>query len=93
MLASKKVYNYKDDSLFYKMGSWQRQRDPASADDAQEIADDIVQSITPDEFKKSLTAKLMGFAGLAKGSESVPLPQFGNTLPRTYYTSIKKKGE
>jgi hypothetical protein len=99
MLASKKVYNYKDDSmarydnLFNALSPWARSNNPARGDDAQEIADDIVQSITPDEFKKSLTAKLMGFAGLAKGSESVPLPQFGNTLPRTYYTSIKKKGE
>ena len=90
MLASKKVYNEGDGNLFYKMGNWQRQRDPAVADDAQEQADDIVASITPDEFKKSLVAKLMSFAGLSKGSESVPLPQFGNTLPRTYYTRANK---
>jgi regulation of enolase protein 1 (concanavalin A-like superfamily) len=94
MLASKKVYNAPDTygNLFHKMGSWARSRNPAEADDAQEQADDIVASITPDEFKKSLVAKLMSFAGLAKGSESVPLPQFGKTLPRTYYTRANKKG-
>jgi len=94
MLASKKVYNAPDTygNLFHKMGSWARSRNPAEADDAQEKADDIVASITPDEFKKSLVAKLMSFAGLAKGSESVPLPQFGKTLPRTYYTRANKKG-
>jgi hypothetical protein len=53
---------------------------------------DIVAKITPDEFKKSLVAKLMSFAGLAKGTESVPLPQFGKTLPNRYYTRANKKG-
>ena len=91
MLASKKVYNT-DDNLFYKMGSWQRSHDPAAADDAQEQADDLVQTITPDEFKKSLVARIMSFAGLSKGSESVALPQFSKTLPRTYYTRANKKG-
>jgi hypothetical protein len=96
MLASKKVYNADDcGNLFYKMGNWQRSRDPATADDAQEKADDIVAEITADEFKKSLVARLMGFAGLSKGTESVPLPQFGKTLPRTYYTRSNnpEKGE
>jgi hypothetical protein len=96
MLASKKVYNHDTyNNLFYKLSGWARSRNPAEADDAQERADDIVASITPDEFKKSLVAKLMSFAGLAKGSESVPLPQFSNTLPRTYYTRSNnpEKGE
>jgi hypothetical protein len=89
MLASKKVYNHDTyENLFYKMGGWSRSRNPSEADDAQEIADGIVDSITPDEFKKSLVAKLMSFAGLSKGSESVPLPQFSKTLPNTYYTRI-----
>jgi hypothetical protein len=92
MLASKKVYNT-DGDLFYKMGNWYRQREPAAADDAQEKADDIVQTITADEFKKSLIARLMGFAGLSKGTESVPLPQFSKTLPRTYYTRANKRKE
>ena len=91
MLASKKVYNA-DDNLFNKMSGWYKQRDPSAADDAKEKADDIVQTITPDEFKKSLVARLMSFAGLAKGTQSVALPQFGKTLPRTYYTRANKKG-
>jgi hypothetical protein len=92
MLASKKVYNHDSANLFYKMGHWHRQRDPASADDAQEKADDLVAEITADEFKKSLVARLMSFAGLSKGTQSVALPQFSKTLPRTYYTLINKKG-
>lgn len=89
MLASKKVYNVTD-RLFYDTSSWARQRDPAKADDAQEKIDDIVATITPEEFKKSLVARLLSFAGLTKGSKSVPLPQFANTLPRTYYTVANK---
>lgn len=91
MLASKKVYNHNDGNLFYKMGNWQRQQNPAAADDAQEQADDIVQTITPDEFKKSLVARIMSFAGLSKGTESVALPQFDKTLPRTYYTRANQR--
>jgi hypothetical protein len=86
MLASKKVYNADDGNLFHKFSSWARSRNPADADDAKEKADDIVAGITPEEFKKSLIARLMSFAGLSKGSDSIPLPQFANTLPRTYYT-------
>ena len=92
MLASKKVYNA-DDNLFNKMSGWYKQRDPSAADDAKEKADDIVQTITPDEFKKSLVARLMSFAGLSKGTQSVALPQFGKTLPRTYYTRANKRKE
>lgn len=89
MLASKKVYNT-NERLFYDTSSWARQRDPAKADDAGEQIYDIVNSITPEEFKTSLVNRLISFAGLSKGSKSVPLPQFANTLPRTYYTSINK---
>jgi hypothetical protein len=94
MQASKKVYNHDTYvNLFYRLSGWARSRNPAEADDAQEKADDIVATITAEEFKKSLTARLMGFAGLSKGSESVPLPQFGKTLPRTYYTRANKRKE
>jgi hypothetical protein len=93
MLASKKVYNHDSANLFYKMGNWQRQRDPAAADDAQEQAADLVDTITADEFKKSLVARLMSFAGLSKGTQSIALPQFSSTLPRTYYTRANKRKE
>jgi len=92
MLASKKVYNEHSGNLFHKMSGWARSRNPAEADDAQEKADDIVQAITADEFKKSLVARLMSFAGLSKGTDSIALPQFDKTLPRTYYTRANKKG-
>lgn len=90
MLASKKVYNT-NERLFYKTRSWNRSQNPAEADDANEQINDIVATITPEEFKKSLVARLLSFAGLTKGSKSVPLPQFANTLPRTYYTSRTDK--
>jgi hypothetical protein len=99
MLASKKVYNvgsegrFDKGSLFYKMSHWQRGRNPAEADDAREKADDIVAEVTADEFKKSLVARLMSFAGLSKGTQSIALPQFSKTLPRTYYTRANKRKE
>jgi hypothetical protein len=98
MLANKKIYNYGDarfGDLYYKVGNWHRGQHPDQADDAQEIIEDIVQAVAADEFKKSLVARLMSFAGLSKGSESVPLPQFSKTLPNTYYTRSNnpKEGE
>ena len=94
MLANKKIYNYGDSrfgDLYYKTSNWHRNNSPAEADDAQEAIDDIVQSVTADEFKKSLVARLMSFAGLSKGTKSVPLPQFGKTLPNSYYTRSTDK--
>jgi hypothetical protein len=85
MLVSKKVYNH-DDNLFYKVRGYYGRTNPDEQSDAQEKIDDIADAITPEEFKKSLVARIMGFAGLSKGTKSVALPQFANTLPRSYYT-------
>jgi hypothetical protein len=90
MLASKKVYNH-DHSLFWKAkGRYYGANDPAEKADAQETIDDIIEAITPDEFKKSLVARIISFANLSKGTKSVPLPQFSNTLPRVYYVEANK---
>lgn len=90
MLVSKKVYAHGDGNLFYKVRGYYGNQHPDAKADAQEQIDDITDSITPEEFKKSLIARLMSFAGLSKGSNSVALPQFANTLPRTYYTVANK---
>ena len=91
MLVSKKVYAEQDGNLFYKArGYWGGSSNPSDRADAQEQIDDIADAVTPEEFKKSLIARLMGFAGLSKGSQSVALPQFASTLPRTYYTVANK---
>lgn len=86
MLVSKKVYAEQDGNLFYKARGHWGSKNPSDKADAQEQIDDITDGITPEEFKKSLITRLMSFAGLSKGSQSVALPQFANTLPRTYYT-------
>jgi hypothetical protein len=86
MLVSKKVYAHGEGNLFYKVRGYYGSSNPSDKADAQEQIDDIADSITPEEFKKSLVTRIMGFAGLSKGSQSVALPQFANTLPRTYYT-------
>ena len=89
MLASKRVHNH-DDNLFYKARGYWGSKDPAEKADAEEAIRDIIRSITPDEFKKSLVARILSYADLTKGTKSVALPQFGNTLPRTYYTVANK---
>jgi hypothetical protein len=72
--------------LFYKVRGYFGGNNPSDKADAQEQIDDIADAVTPEEFKKSLITRLMGFAGLSKGTRSVALPQFANALPRTYYT-------
>lgn len=91
MLASKRIWNHDNGNgnrLFYQArgNSWYTRNDPSSQADAQEKIADLVESITPEEFKTSLVNTLMKFANLSKGSEFIALPQFANTLPRTYYT-------
>ena len=89
MLVSKKVFAVDDGRVFY----YSRQHynhDPARQADAIEQIEDITDAVTPEEFKKSLIARIMSFANLSKGSQSVALPQFANTLPRTYYTVANK---
>jgi len=84
MLASKKVYAT-DYRLFWKTRSYYGNKNPSEKADAVEQMEDIMNSITPDEFKKSLVTRLMKYAQLSKGSQSVALPQFSNKLPRTYF--------
>lgn len=88
MLASKKIYQ-RDGQLFWKAKSYYGGRNPADMADAKEQIQDIINSITPDEHKKSLITRLMKYANLGSGSESVALPQFANELPRTYYVCKK----
>jgi hypothetical protein len=90
MLVSKKVYAIDDGRIFYKLRGYYGRTNPDEQSDAQEQVNDIADSVTPDEFKKSLLARIMSFAGMSKGSQSVALPQFANTLPRTYYTVANK---
>jgi hypothetical protein len=85
MLVSKKVYNH-DDNLFYKYGGMARTRDPAEQPMPKRKIDDIVDASPPRSSRSPWLLGIMSFAGLSKGTKSVPLPQFANTLPRTYYT-------
>jgi hypothetical protein len=85
-LASKRIYatNHK---LLYR--SWNA--NPSEEADKREAQEDIIANITPEEFKESLVNTLLRIAGLEKGSSSVALPQFANTLPRSYYITAKGK--
>ena len=90
MLVSKRSYAA-DGGRALSRGyrSWYRSSNPAEADDAREAVEDIMNSITPDEFKKSLVTRLLTFANLKEGTRFVALPQFANTLPRRYYTTTR----
>jgi hypothetical protein len=84
MLASKKIYNT-DSRVLWLVGGYYGSKNPSEQADAQEKIDDIVNAITPDEFKKSLIHRLMKYTNLSKGSDKVALPQFSNTLPNRFH--------
>ena len=95
MLASKRIYN--DDNgqgcrLFYaaRGNSWYTRNEPDAQAKAEAKIAEIVDAITPEDFKTSLVQTLMKFAGLAQGSEFVPLPQFPDKLPNRFY--LYRKG-
>lgn len=85
MLASKRIYNEGNGSLFWKAQGYYGTKHPDEKADAQEKINDIIDAITPDEHKKSLTTRLMKYANLSKGSQKVALPQFSNTLPNRFH--------
>ena len=80
VLASKRVYNVNQRLLY---GGWNS--NPSDEADKREQAEDIAHELTPEEFKESLTNKLLTLANINKGSNYVPIGQFPNALPRTYY--------
>jgi hypothetical protein len=83
MLASKKVYNI-EQRLFWTAHGYYGSKNPDEKEQAQGKIDEIVDTITPDELKKSLIHRLMKYTNLTKGSQKVALPQFSNTLPNTF---------
>jgi hypothetical protein len=100
MLASKRVWNDVGDGsrgndgsrlLYAAQGNnWYTQNDPNAQAKAQDKIAEIVDAITPEDFKTSLVQTLMKFAGLAQGSDFVPLPQFPDKLPNRFY--LYRKG-
>ena len=94
MLASKRIWNDGSDGsrlLYAAQGnSWYTRNDPDAQAKAQTKIAEIVDAITPEDFKTSLVQTLMKFAGLAQGSDFVPLPQFPDKLPNRFY--LYRKG-
>lgn len=85
MLASKKIYNVHGSRLFWQVGGYYGSKNPYEKEQAGAKINEIINSITPEEHKKSLTTRLMKYAHLGKGSQKIALPQFSNTLPRTFH--------
>ena len=84
MLASKKIYNIDHGRLFWSAQGYYGTRHPSEKADAEEKIAEIIEAVTPDEFKKSLIHRLMKYTNMTKGSQKVALPQFSNTLPNTF---------
>lgn len=85
MLASKRIYNEGNGSLFWKAQGYYGTKHPDEKANAEERINEIINSITPDEHKKSLTTRLMKYTNLGTGSAKVALPQFPNTLPNKFH--------
>lgn len=92
MLASKKIYEYPVPEELNKNG-WRSRNlfsihnygnDQALKDSAGKLMYEVMDTIVPDELKKSLVANLLKLAGLSKGSQPVAIPQFSVKLPRRY---------
>ena len=98
MLASKRIYNADvsmvgsgvrhGSGLFYaaRGNSWYTRNEPDAQSRAQAKIAEIIESITPEDYKTSLVQTLIKYASLQKGSDYIALPQFANELPNTYYT-------
>ena len=85
MLASKRIYSEGSGGLFWKAQGYYGTKHPDEKADAQEKINDIINAITPEEHKKSLTTRLLKYANLGTGSAKVALPQFPNTLPNKFH--------
>lgn len=83
-LVSKKLYNKRGYSAlsYMERGSGYN---PSSFADYKEEAEDLLNSIVPDDIKTSLVSHLLKLANMKDGSQSVALPQFANTLPRKFF--------
>lgn len=87
ILASKKVHDYVPEGsrwageLFHTWGKTQEQL----ANYATKMRE-ICNAITADEFKKSLTNRVLSVSNLKTGTVKTPWGQFKETIPRKFYT-------
>lgn len=87
ILASKKVYNYVPDDKRWGgtlFGQWGKSQDEKDADNL--LMRTICNSITADEFKKSLINRVLDVAQLKTGTVKTAWGQFMDTIPHKYYT-------
>lgn len=87
VLASKRIYNYVPEggrwsgSLFHTWG-----KTPDEIDTINLKMREICNEITADEFKKSLTNRVLEVSGIKTGTVKAPWGQFRDTIPRKFYT-------
>jgi hypothetical protein len=87
VLASHRIYNYVPEgqrwsgSLFHSWG-----KTPAEIDANNLKMREICNEITADEFKKSLTNRVLEISGMKTGTVKTPWGQFKDSIPRKWYS-------
>ena len=87
VLASKRIYNYVPEnerwsgSLF---STWSKTPEQIDANNLK--MREICNEVTADEFKKSLTNRVLDISGIKTGTVKTPWGQFRDTIPRKFYT-------
>lgn len=78
ILASRRAY---DSNLFYSWG-----RKPEELADMERKKKEIINEVDAEDFKKSLTNRLLDLAEIKTGSVKTPWGQFPDTLPRKSFS-------
>ena len=87
VLASHRIYSYVPEgqrwsgSLFHTWG-----KKPEELDAQNLKMREICNSITADEFKKSLTNRVLEISGIKTGTVKTPWGQFKDSVPRKWYS-------
>jgi hypothetical protein len=87
VLASHRIYNYVPEgdrwagSLFHTWG-----KKPEEIDANNLKMREICNAITADEFKKSLTNRVLDISGIKTGTVKTPWGQFKDSIPRRWYS-------
>ena len=87
VLASHRIYNYVPEgqrwagSLFHTWG-----KTPEEIDANNFKMRELCNAITADEFKKSLTNRVLDISGIKTGTVKTPWGQFKDSIPRRWYS-------
>jgi hypothetical protein len=87
VLASKRAYAYVPEGSRWEgelFQTWSRTPEQIANYNAKKI--EIAHAVTAEEFKKSLTTRMLELASIKRGSVKTPWGQFRDSIPRKFYT-------